>query len=359
MRRSVQRLGRSGWRRAGLLAAIIGALLPAGSQAADPPLTKHVFTAIADAYVSAADDDANYGRRGELRVDGQPVIRTYLKFKLKGLSGSVRTATLQLFVRRSMTEALDVHGVADTGWSERQITFENAPPYDAAVAGSSDVFRGGHWASIDVTRLVSGDGTVSMALTTNGRHLLLFAGREAGPFDPRLVVETAPVTNRNPVTQPDAVSTAEDTPLTFPASALTANDSDPDGDPLSVTGVKGSASTHGTVSLGSDGVTYRPDANFNGSASFAYTVSDGRGGTATGTVTVTVTPVNDAPVAVDDAASTAEDTPLVLAGSALAANDSDVDGDALSVVEVVAGPWTPGGGVLHRSGGPLPPGGGF
>ena len=66
---------------------------------------------------------------------------------------------------------------------------------------------------------------------------------------------------------------------------------------------------HGTAMLNADGTfTYTPAADFNGADSFSYTIGDGNGGTATATVSVTVTPTNDGPVAVDDAATTAEDT---------------------------------------------------
>ncbi len=66
---------------------------------------------------------------------------------------------------------------------------------------------------------------------------------------------------------------------------------------------------HGVAVANPDGtITYTPALNFNGADSFTYTVSDGNGGTATATVSVTVTSVNDAPVAVNDAATTAEDT---------------------------------------------------
>src|SRR5262249_57385849 len=75
-------------------------------------------------------------------------------------------------------------------------------------------------------------------------------------------------------------------------------------------------------------------ANYNGPASFTYTVSDGNGGTATATVNITVTPVNDAPVAAGDTVSATEDTPLVLAPAALLGNDSDVDGDSLTITSV-------------------------
>ncbi|OOC13523.1 hypothetical protein BM451_10930, partial [Dickeya dadantii] len=78
-----------------------------------------------------------------------------------------------------------------------------------------------------------------------------------------------------------------DTPVTV---NVLANDSDVDGDSLTVT-----AATvgHGTVVINANGtLTYTPAANYNGSDTISYTVSDGHGGTATATVAVTITPVN-------------------------------------------------------------------
>ncbi|MDF0599078.1 Ig-like domain-containing protein, partial [Psychromarinibacter halotolerans] len=70
---------------------------------------------------------------------------------------------------------------------------------------------------------------------------------------------------------------------------------------------------------------------FNGTDSFVYEVSDGLGGTDTTTVTLTVEPAADDPVALDDAATTARDVPVVID---VLANDSDADGDALSVTGI-------------------------
>src|SRR5688572_32639223 len=68
---------------------------------------------------------------------------------------------------------------------------------------------------------------------------------------------------------------------------------------------------HGSLVVNlDDTVTYTPDPDFNGTDTFDYTASDGNGGTDTATVTVTVDPVNDAPVAQDDAETTDEDTPV-------------------------------------------------
>ena len=71
--------------------------------------------------------------------------------------------------------------------------------------------------------------------------------------------------------------------------------------------------------------SYTPAANFNGTDSFTYTVSDGKGGTTTGTISVDVAAVNDTPTTSGGAASGNEDAPII---GQLAATDPD--GDALS-----------------------------
>jgi hypothetical protein len=89
-------------------------------------------------------------------------------------------------------------------------------------------------------------------------------------------------------------STLEDQALTIAAADLTGNDTDVDGDSRTLTAV--SNASHGSVELVDGNVVFTPDADFNGVASFDYTVSDGNGGTDTGSVAVYVGAVNDAPV---------------------------------------------------------------
>jgi hypothetical protein len=101
--------------------------------------------------------------------------------------------------------------------------------------------------------------------------------------------------NSSPLANADSVSTTEDVALTIAPATLLANDSDANGDPLTITSVQNPAG--GTVALGDSGVVFTPSPNFNGSGSFTYTVDDGGGGTATATVGVTVTSVDDPPVA--------------------------------------------------------------
>ncbi|MBB1340013.1 Ig-like domain-containing protein, partial [Pseudoalteromonas sp. SR44-2] len=85
----------------------------------------------------------------------------------------------------------------------------------------------------------------------------------------------------------------------------------------------------GSASVVGNQIQYTPAANTNGLATVTYTVSDNNGGTNTATVAITITAVNDAPVANNDTATMAEDAAPILIN--VIANDSDVDGDSLTI----------------------------
>ncbi|MBL4917686.1 Hint domain-containing protein [Szabonella alba] len=130
--------------------------------------------------------------------------------------------------------------------------------------------------------------------------------------------------SQTPVANPDSAETDEDVPVVID---VLSNDSDPQGQPLTVTGTP--VAENGTVTVNPDGtLVYSPAPDWNGTDTITYDVTDTDVNTATSTVTVTVNPVNDAPVANDDTASTTLNTPVVID---VLANDSDVDGDALRV----------------------------
>src|SRR5207249_10690744 len=126
----------------------------------------------------------------------------------------------------------------------------------------------------------------------------------------------------------DSYSVNEDTALTVAVSGVLSNDSDPDGNALTAVLVSGPAHA-AAFSLNPDGsFSYTPSANYHGPDSFSYRANDGLTNSGVGTVSLTVTPLNDAPVAVNDTVSTSEDTPVTIAPLV---NDFDVDGDALTL----------------------------
>ncbi|HGS4502601.1 TPA: tandem-95 repeat protein, partial [Vibrio parahaemolyticus] len=129
--------------------------------------------------------------------------------------------------------------------------------------------------------------------------------------------------NDAPNAKNDVITTEEDTAVTID---VLVNDSDVEGDVLSIQSAS-VPSEQGSVDIVDGKLVFTPAENFNGEATITYIVTDGDL-TDEANVTVTVTPVNDSPVAVDDTVSTQEDTVVTID---VLPNDSDVDGDKLSI----------------------------
>jgi hypothetical protein len=107
-----------------------------------------------------------------------------------------------------------------------------------------------------------------------------------------------PPPNNPPVAQSDSLTTVAGSPVSFTAAALLANDSDANGDPITITSMAVASAAGGTVaSSGAEAWTYTPPASFSGADSFTYVIEDGRGGSASGTVNVTVTATEPPPPA--------------------------------------------------------------
>ena len=137
--------------------------------------------------------------------------------------------------------------------------------------------------------------------------------------------------NDPPAAVNDTYSTNEDVTLTVPPTGVAVNDVDPDGNTL--TAILVTAPTHGTLTLNADGsFSYTPAANYNGPDRFTYKVTDGTVESNVATVAITVVAVNDAPVAVADAYTTAEDTTLIVDAPGVLLNDSDAEGAELTAI---------------------------
>lgn len=140
--------------------------------------------------------------------------------------------------------------------------------------------------------------------------------------------------NAPPTANADTFSTSEDTPLVVATPGVLSNDADADSPTL--TALAYNLPTHGTLIFStSGGFTYTPAANYNGPDSFTYRANDGQlASNDLATVSITVTPVNDAPVGVNDRYDVQKDTPLTVTGRGVLANDTDVDNDPLTATPV-------------------------
>jgi VCBS repeat-containing protein len=195
-------------------------------------------------------------------------------------------------------------------------------PEGAAIEPATGVFT---W----TPSAAQGPATYTFAVlaTDNGTPAL------TGERQVTITITEAPIVNTAPQALNDAATVAEDGSQTI--QVLT-NDVDAEGDALSTAVVAGPE--HGTVVHNADeSFSYTPAANFNGTDVFTYQASDGSLTSNTATVTITVTAVNDAPTAGADSYNADEDKQLVVAAPGVLANDTDLDGQALSAT-LASGP---------------------
>jgi VCBS repeat-containing protein len=142
--------------------------------------------------------------------------------------------------------------------------------------------------------------------------------------------------NRAPVAADDAYTTNENTPLNAGAPGVLTNDTDADGN--SLTAVLVTSVSHGTLTLSSDGsFVYTPSAGISGADSFTYKANDGTIDSNVATVSISVSGGgNVPPVAVNDAYTTSQGKLLNQPAPGVLANDTDVNGDALTAVLVTS-----------------------
>jgi PKD repeat protein len=146
---------------------------------------------VADARVEEANPATNFGTLTRLGADGDAGLRieSYLRFDVSGISGTVQSATLRLYAVSDPT--IDGPAVYPTGndWSETGITWDNRPaPTGSAMAdvGAAPV---NSWVELDVTPLVTGNGSVSFVLAQTSTDGVTFYSRQGG-YKPELVVQS-------------------------------------------------------------------------------------------------------------------------------------------------------------------------
>ena len=162
---------------------------------------------------------------------------------------------------------------------------------------------------------------------------------KGGAATAKVTVTVSTPPNRAPAAADDTATTSKNKAITI---AVLANDTDPDGDPLTITGA--SVASNGSVSASATKVTYTPNKNFLGTDTFTYSITDGRGGTASARVTVSVVEgANHKPKAMADNATTTQGRPVTIDA---AANDTDADGDTLAA----SGVTQPGNGMAVTNG---------
>jgi subtilisin family serine protease len=189
--------------------------------------------------------------------------------------------------------------------------------------------------------------------TQVGDHLVVLRATDgSGLYDTQSFTVTVAAINHAPVASDDGWDATAGVTLGVAAPGVLANDSDPDGDPLTAALASGPA--HGALVLAADGsFSYTADAAFSGTDSFTYAASDGELASEPATVTLWVTAANQPPVATDDSFTapfrkTASYTPQVLR---VLANDGDPDGSLdPATVRIVTAPDKGGTATVNADG---------
>ncbi len=205
----------------------------------------------------------------------------------------------------------------------------NGTATSSGIAGAEYRVGEGTWAAMTAA---NGTHVVELKTLAAGTHTLCVRGSDVAgnvsPTECKSVKVNAKPSNTAPkATAQPSVTTNEDVATEI---TLSGTDSETSADALTFAlSAPNAAPSNGTLTL-KDGTTktyiYKPNANFHGTDSFTFTASDGSLTSDAATVTITVNSVNDAPVAVNDAAGTDEDQAVTIAIADLIKNDTDVDG---------------------------------
>jgi len=272
-------------------------------------------------------------------------MREQRKAPAEACALSLRFAALALASALLATWAAPAYAVPPVALNDAYSTTRATPLVTTAsngvLANDTDIDTNHQTLTAQLTRspqhgtlALNANGSFTYTPTGNfiGTDTFQYRARDAtSQSNTATVTITVAAVNNPPVAVNDAYSTRKGTALSVnAASGVLANDTDPDGNPLTAALVSNPA--HGTVALSPNGsFMYTPAANFTGTDTFTYRANDGTLNSNTATVSITVTTVNSAPVAANDAYATGKGTPLaVSAANGVLANDTDPDGNPLT-----------------------------
>ena len=245
------------------------------------------------------DDSVELGVKFTVSADGTITGLRFYKSALETGShtGSLWTSTGQLLAQATFTDE------TASGWQTLVFTTPVAVTagltYVASYHANVSFVADTGYFSGDV---VNGPLTALGSTASGGNGVFIYGANPAFPtstydasnywvdvtFD-----ASGEITNHNPVAGADTgYSVVAGNPLTIAIASLLANDTDPDGDALTITNVFGNSQANVSLDLVAGTVTFTPTTGFYGLAGFTYAIADGHGGTATGKVSVDVTPSN-------------------------------------------------------------------
>jgi hypothetical protein len=178
------------------------------ASATDSEITSLTFLAEADAQVSEANPDTNYGNATYLQVDGaaDPDVESFLRFSVTGVSGAIQNATLRVYVSTNASNDGPAVYATDTSWTESALTWKSRPARTGGALDDKGSLSKSTWAEYDVTALVKGNGAFSFVLATDTNDATTFSSRQ-GSQPPQLVLKVAVGQTQTPAVEASATAT--------------------------------------------------------------------------------------------------------------------------------------------------------
>ncbi len=148
------------------------------------------FAPTADAFVDATTPTRNFGSDPQIVADGSPQRRSLLRFTVAGLgSRRAASATLRIYCVNGSAAGGTVHRVADTSWGEATVTWNTAPVANPATVATLGSVHAGTWYEVNLSSVVTGDGTYTVDLTSTSTDGAYYGSRQGTAAQaPQLVV---------------------------------------------------------------------------------------------------------------------------------------------------------------------------
>jgi hypothetical protein len=135
---------------------------------------------------------SNFGSSTQFVVDNSPIRNVLLKFNVTGIgTRTITSARLRIYCADPSPLGGAFYSVSDTTWSEGTVTWNTAPTADANSLAALGVVAAGNWYEVDVTSLITGDGTFSVKMNSTSTDGAYYSSKE-GVNAPQLVIETSP-----------------------------------------------------------------------------------------------------------------------------------------------------------------------
>ena len=265
------------------------------------PNTVSLFSS-SDTPAVLSDSDTSQVNLGVRFTSSAAGTITGIKYYKSANDTGTHTGSLWSSTGTLLASATFTNGTT-SGW--QTVTFSNPVSITAGTTYVASFHSNGHYASTaNYFTTAHANGPLTAPASNNGVYTYgngnLFPTSTFNATNYWVDVVFSPSgggTNQPPIAANDSgFNATQNTPLGIAASALLANDTDPDGDALTITGASGGVNGTASFNAQNNTVTFTPTTGYTGPASFNYAISDGRGGTASASVSLTVNPASSSTV---------------------------------------------------------------